>query len=237
VIFVTVGTQLAFDRMVDVVDQWAGGQDRTDVFVQAGPTTRPPRHLEWAPFLPPAEHRRRFDGASVIVAHAGMGTILAALAQAKPLLIMPRRASLGEHRNDHQLATARRFAGRPGIHVAMDERELLDRLDRIDELVAGPPISPHASPELIEAVRMFIHEGRLPARRAPEAEPPIVVTRPVEPARPTAAARSAVAARPAASASPTQPASPAASASPAEPMRSADRARPAEPARESLTRP
>ena len=48
------------------------------------------------------------DAAAAIVAHAGMGTILTALETGKRLLVMPRRAALGEHRNDHQLATVSR---------------------------------------------------------------------------------------------------------------------------------
>lgn len=161
-IFVTVGTQLAFDRMVGVVDRWAGRTGRTDVFAQIGPTAAPPEHIEWRDFLPPDEHRRRFDAASVVVSHAGMGTILSALEASKPLLIVPRRAALGEQRNDHQLATADRFSGAPGIRVARDEEELARELDRLEDFVGAPPIASHASPELIHAVRTFIHEGRLP---------------------------------------------------------------------------
>ena len=69
--------------------------------------------------------------ADAIVAHAGMGTILTALELGKPLLVLPRRASLGEHRNEHQLATARRFADTGRLAVAFDESELAQRLDEL----------------------------------------------------------------------------------------------------------
>ena len=39
-IFVTVGTQLAFDRMIKAVDEWAGARGRTDVFAQVGPAAQ-----------------------------------------------------------------------------------------------------------------------------------------------------------------------------------------------------
>ena len=58
-----------------------------------------------------------------------MGTILTALELGKPLLVMPRRAALGEHRNDHQLATVRRFAELGSVEVALDESELALKLD------------------------------------------------------------------------------------------------------------
>jgi UDP-N-acetylglucosamine transferase subunit ALG13 len=75
----------------------------------------------------------------------------------KPLVILPRKAALGEHRNDHQMATARRFANRAGVTVAWDEIELRRRLDDLDSLLAPQKIEPYASPELLAAVRSFIH--------------------------------------------------------------------------------
>jgi UDP-N-acetylglucosamine transferase subunit ALG13 len=110
VIFVTVGTQVAFDRLITAVDEWAGAAVGREVFAQIGPTRLRPRHIEYAPFVSPQECTERMLAAKAIVAHAGMGTILTALEMGKPLLVMPRRAALGEHRNDHQLATAHRFA-------------------------------------------------------------------------------------------------------------------------------
>jgi exopolysaccharide biosynthesis glucuronosyltransferase PssE len=154
-IFVTVGTQVPFDRLVRAVDQWAGEQGRTDVFAQIGETELVPEHIEAAASLGPDEFARRFEAADVVVAHAGMGTILGALESGKPLLVMPRRASLGEHRNEHQLATARRFAEKGLVHVAMDESELQEHLRRIDQLESLGRIGGRASEELIAALREF----------------------------------------------------------------------------------
>ncbi|HZW11196.1 MAG TPA: glycosyltransferase [Phycisphaerales bacterium] len=155
-IFVTVGTQLAFDRMVRAVDQWAGRAGRGDVFAQIGPTELVPAHIAHRPFVNPREFAEHARAAEAIVAHAGMGSILTALQYGKPILIMPRKAALGEQRNDHQLATAARFEGRPGVLVAHDESELPAMLDRLAELRAGEPIPPFASPGLIGAIRAFI---------------------------------------------------------------------------------
>ncbi len=155
-IFVTVGTDLPFDRLVRVVDEWAAGRGRTDVFAQIGASRWTPAHLPYSNFLPPDEFTRRFAEARVIVAHAGMGTILSALRWEKPILVMPRRAALGEQRNDHQLATARRLSAIDKVDVAMDESELRARLDALDALKVRAPIGPYASAELIDAIRRFI---------------------------------------------------------------------------------
>lgn len=155
-IFVTVGTQLKFDRMIAAVDEWAGAVSGREVFAQVGPTRLRPHHIEYAQFISPEECSERMQAADVIVAHAGMGTILTALELGKPLLVMPRRAPLGEHRNDHQLATAHRFAELGKIKVAFDEMELPLRLDEVDRIAAMPRISPYAPEDFLAGLRAFI---------------------------------------------------------------------------------
>jgi UDP-N-acetylglucosamine transferase subunit ALG13 len=177
VILVTVGAQMPFDRLVRAVDGWAGargcggnaGESGGEVFAQIGPTPLRPRHLRWAHFLSPSEFRAKVQRATLLVAHAGMGSILTALEIGRPILVMPRRGDLHETRNDHQVATARRFAEQGRVSVAMDEYELVAHLDRLSTDAASPPamleaptvprISRFASAELIRAVREFIGNG------------------------------------------------------------------------------
>jgi len=166
-IFVTVGTDVPFDRLVRVVDEWADRRERSDVFAQIGSTEWKPARLAYTRFLAPDEFMRRFAEARLVVAHAGMGTILSALRCEKPILVMPRHAALGETRNDHQLATARHLSTLGRINVAMDDAELRSQLDRIDELKAREPIGPYASPELIDTIRRFIVNGHAPASGHP----------------------------------------------------------------------
>ncbi len=161
-IFVTVGTDLPFNRLVRVVDEWAGANGRTDVFAQIGETDWQPAHIGWSKFLQPPEFAQKFSEAEVIVAHAGMGTILSALQYEKPILVMPRRASLGEQRNEHQLATARRLSELGKINVAMDEQELRAMLDNLALLRPREKIGPYASESLVTALRDFIASGAAP---------------------------------------------------------------------------
>ncbi|HOB75138.1 MAG TPA: glycosyltransferase [Phycisphaerae bacterium] len=130
-IFVTVGAQMGFDRLIRAVDQWVGLNGCQDVFAQIGPGRYRPVYLRHERFLEPQRFRAIFHEASLIVAHAGMGSIITALEMAKPILVMPRRGDLGETRNDHQVATARRFADLGAVHLAIDEKELTIQLDRL----------------------------------------------------------------------------------------------------------
>lgn len=154
-IFVTVGAQMPFDRMVKAVDEWAEERGRDDVLAQIGPAAYVPRHVRSTRFLEPPEFLRTYREAKVIVAHAGTGSILQALELGKPILVMPRRAMFRETRNDHQVATAEKFATL-GVPVAWDEREIAARLDDVDRWVAEAKVGPHASAELIARLRSFI---------------------------------------------------------------------------------
>jgi exopolysaccharide biosynthesis glucuronosyltransferase PssE len=92
----------------------------------------------------------------VVVAHAGMGTIISALEVGRPILVLPRREHLGETRSDHQLATADQFARMDAVVVANDEAELIEKLDSLDVLEKKAAARCEASPELIRTIREFI---------------------------------------------------------------------------------
>jgi UDP-N-acetylglucosamine transferase subunit ALG13 len=144
VIFVTVGGQLPFDRLVHTVDHWAEQRERTDVFAQIGKSSSPPEHIEWQRFLSPADFQSKAREADVIIAHAGIGSILTALEFSKPIVLVPRRAHLREHRNDHQWATAKYLRSNVGVVVAADEDDLRRQLERLEEL---PNPAEERSPE------------------------------------------------------------------------------------------
>lgn len=158
-IFVTVGTQLTFDRMVSAVDTWAATSG-DDVFAQVGPTDIHFNHIRQSAFLEPKDFDRYFNAANLIIAHAGMGSILTAMSHGKRIIIMPRRADLGEHRNDHQLATARSFVADAGVSVAWDEDELIALLYQIDSTAMGQDLAqiPNTAPEsFIQKLRELIN--------------------------------------------------------------------------------
>lgn len=158
-IFVTVGTQLSFDRLVAAVDAWAGLNPSVEVFGQVGPTAFRPKHFPFAQFVSPVRAEELMRGAELIVAHAGMGSLLTALGYGRPIVIMPRKASLGEHRNDHQLATARWLAGRPGVSVAWEESEVAARLDGRAKILSAAPIPRYAGEEFVQRLRGVVLEG------------------------------------------------------------------------------
>lgn len=158
-ILVTVGTDLPFDRMVRVVDAWAREHQRQDVFAQIGEGGWKPSYIRYSEFLQPDEFQEYFKSSKVIVSHAGMGTILSALFHGKPILVMPKLAKLGEHRNEHQTATAIRMRDFGNVNVAFDEAELQERLNCLDDLKPSRQIGSFASQELTEGIGRFIRQA------------------------------------------------------------------------------
>jgi hypothetical protein len=77
------------------------------------------------------------------------------------IVMPPRRASSGEHRNDHQIATAKRLAAQGRIDVVFDERELAGKLDQLDVLNRSEHIGAEASQELMLTIRTFIETGHV----------------------------------------------------------------------------
>ena len=102
-IFVTIGTQLPFDRLIKIIDEMAP-ELKEDVVAQ-----------------------------------------------------VYRIAALGEHRNEHQLATARKFKEMGIVNVAMDEEELTSMLLNGNQ-ITHQHIGCGASPSLIQSIQKFIDE-------------------------------------------------------------------------------
>jgi len=155
-IFLTVGTQLPFDRLVSEVDEWAAQQNGAELVAQIGDTGLQPKHMNWTPYMAAQEFRNCFESADTIIAHAGMGTILTALDLGKQLIIVPRLATLGEHRNDHQLATAEKFKRFSLVSVVTDMTHLGSALEATQESPERIETSSAASTELLEAIHSFI---------------------------------------------------------------------------------
>lgn len=159
-IFVTVGTQLPFDRLVEAVDRWAGVNPSMDVFVQLGVSSYRPVHCRYSTFVHHRQWERLFAAAQCVVSHAGMGTIIRCLEQGKPLIIMPRLAALGEHRTDHQVVTAARFEHRATVRVTRDECQLMAALDQpVSARHVSSPACHSSRDALVGELRRFVRDG------------------------------------------------------------------------------
>jgi UDP-N-acetylglucosamine transferase subunit ALG13 len=158
VIVVTVGTQLPFDRLIKMVDDIAPSLEQ-EIFAQTGLSRFRPTNYQWQSSVEASEFDKKLAASSVIISHAGIGTVLKAYKYTKPIILVPRKSSLGEHRNDHQTATASKLAGRTGIYIAETTAELSGYLkSQLQPAIAGSDVE-----ESKNRLRGFIRQTVLQA--------------------------------------------------------------------------
>lgn len=156
-IFVTVGTQFPFDRLVKAVDDAVGnGFANSQIYAQIAGSSYQARNFGYIDFL----EKELFDDyvrkASGIISHAGMGIITLALDNNKPLLVMPRLKQHGEVVNNHQLIIAKKFEQPGHILVAYDVEELPEKIEQLKTFV---PCKREAQPQaVIERITQFLTE-------------------------------------------------------------------------------
>lgn len=125
---VSLGTELwPFRRAVDAALDVLSG---TKIVWQTGVTevTRDGALLQQ--WLPAAELHRAFEESVVVVTHAGVGSVLAALDRGKVPVILPRQAAHGEMIDDHQVEFSRMITAR-SLAVSVDPDEMtLDHVHR-----------------------------------------------------------------------------------------------------------
>ena len=149
-VLVTVGTNEApFDRLVGA----ATGLTGEPVIVQHGPSKIRPHGANSVDYLPFEEFDALVASARVVVTHAGIGSVAAALAHGRRPVVVPRLHRFGEAVDDHQSSFARRLADASLVTVVED-------LDQLPEVVAMSDHSaaPTAGPDLSLEIRAVLDE-------------------------------------------------------------------------------
>lgn len=160
-IFVTVGTQLPFDRLIQAVDELAPSFPENEIIAQVYRPGYIARNIRTLNFISPIQYNDYIMSADLVISHAGIGTITMVAEMEKPLILFPRMGQLKEHRDDHQLATCKMLAENYPLNIAYDKQQLFDLLVLFREgrLPPTQKIAPVASTRLVKAIRDFISAG------------------------------------------------------------------------------
>ena len=106
-----------FDRLIRAMDAWAAAQpEPVPLLAQIGDGGFEPAHMRWVRSLPRDDYARTVAEAEVVVAHAGMGSVITAGEYGKPIVLVPRRAASGRCR------PGGRWYARPGRRGAAAAR-------------------------------------------------------------------------------------------------------------------
>jgi UDP-N-acetylglucosamine--N-acetylmuramyl-(pentapeptide) pyrophosphoryl-undecaprenol N-acetylglucosamine transferase len=119
-VFVTLGTiGFGFRRLVDRVLTVVPRE--CEVIWQLGVTNASSVSGATFEILPAARIAAEMARADVVIAHAGIGSALAALDEGKCPILVPRRKQFGEHVDDHQSQIAAELANRGlALHRSVD---------------------------------------------------------------------------------------------------------------------
>jgi beta-1,4-N-acetylglucosaminyltransferase len=154
-IFLAVGTQFGFDRLVKAVDQAIEeGIVPDTVFAQIGPGAYLPKRMQYVISIDKEAFDQTLDSCKAIISHAGMGNISLALKANKPLLVLPRLKQYGEVVNNHQVDTAKKFEQLGHILAAYDESELAEKIKLLKTFVPKPRIPNHQG--VIDRIESFL---------------------------------------------------------------------------------
>ena len=159
-IFVSVGTNEArFDRLLRAVAQLPGDEE---LVVQHGHSAAIERDgaelVAFYPFEQMGENMRR---ARAVVTHAGVGSVLVALASGKQPVVVPRLKAFGEAVDDHQLQLGRRFAA-AGLVTLVEDLGLLAEALEAEQQPA--PMLAGATTLAADLTRFL--DGAIPSPRA-----------------------------------------------------------------------
>jgi UDP-N-acetylglucosamine--N-acetylmuramyl-(pentapeptide) pyrophosphoryl-undecaprenol N-acetylglucosamine transferase len=155
VIFATVGTSGAgFARLMRALEALPA----KELIVQHGPDAPPPCAAAYD-FLPFGRIVELMRAADVVVSHAGVGSIMCALAAGHRPVVFPRLGRYGETVDDHQAQLAAALGRRGTVLVATDASELAAAVSAAPR--RGAQASPHGG-QLAAAVRSAI-DGADPA--------------------------------------------------------------------------
>ncbi len=147
---------MPFDRLIGIVDLLAA-QSGEPFVAQIGDGAYVPEHMQWQRFIEPVEFDQLLKQARLIISHAGIGTVLNARKVQKPVILFPREAARGEHRNDHQMATIGALEGREGVYIARTAEDMATLVSR-DLVPPGEALLDPSHEALLNAVVTYIRE-------------------------------------------------------------------------------
>ena len=139
--FVSVGNaKQPFRRLLDAVAHLVPHLPQP-VIVQHGHTPFASAACRVTAFMGMEEFARHIETAELLILHAGAGSVIHAIEAGKRPIVMPRRADLGEHVNNHQIEFSRVLAEAGKVVVA----ETPERLGEAIAAVLGQGKQPGAT--------------------------------------------------------------------------------------------
>jgi UDP-N-acetylglucosamine transferase subunit ALG13 len=152
--FVSVGNAVqSFDRLIKaVIDVYV--QLPQPVIIQYGNSIvrEKNENCNWMDFMSMSEFEQNVKAADLLILHGGAGSLIHAIKAGKVPVVVPRRKSLNEHIDDHQIEFADAFASAGKAVVVYDEKYLINGVEEAMSLQRDIKNKIRDTPRILELV-------------------------------------------------------------------------------------
>ncbi|WP_416840395.1 glycosyltransferase [Haloferax sp. DFSO52] len=151
-IFATVGSS-TFPRMMTLISEVHDKVDDELVVQTAGGDLD--SDISQVDYLGFSSFRVNIKESDIVIGHGGVGTLITCLEFNTPLVVIPRKESLGEVIDNHQIKTVEKFEKNPLVSIANDAETVCNKIREINS--SSQPISSRPN-ELGEFVNGLVNE-------------------------------------------------------------------------------
>ncbi len=151
-ILVMTGTHnQGFDRLIKAVDL-ISKKFSEEFFIQTGNSKIKPKNSKWKKFLIPLDLEKKIQESSLVITHAGAGSIINSLKNKKPVIVVPREKKFNEHVNDHQIELAEKLEKEKKVVLCRNLSELKEKISKAKNLT----VLKQNNKELIKEIELFL---------------------------------------------------------------------------------
>lgn len=131
-IFVTLGTQkFQLNRLLVQLDELCQKRKiEEEIYAQTGHSNYTPKHYEHTDFLSRDKFEEKMRGSSLVITHSGVGSIITAMQNGKPVIVFPRLSKFKEHVDDHQCEIAEAFSKKNYVLLCRENDDLSEMIKR-----------------------------------------------------------------------------------------------------------
>ena len=140
-----------FDRLIKAADELSK-QSKEQVFVQTGNSKITPKNCEWKKFLTPEELEKKIKESSIVITHAGAGSIINCLKNKRKTIVVPREKKFNEHVNGHQIELAEALEKEKKVVMCRDLKKLGEKINKAKTLITAK----QNNKELIKEIELFL---------------------------------------------------------------------------------
>ncbi|WP_395341916.1 glycosyltransferase [Ningiella sp. W23] len=136
-IFLSVGTQFPFPRLINCVRTFVENNDDYHCMAQTLQELVTTQRFTNFSTLDESKMLELASMSDVIVGHLGIGTVLLAKKLNKPAVVLARKFEQGEHRSEHQEKSVEYLSPIEGVYIAENEKHCRSLLNSVDNLSAA----------------------------------------------------------------------------------------------------